>query len=248
MSNQKTLFLINNDSNSKDFLFVRNQFHKALAKEKIIKEIDKDYLEVEEKNSDSNLKKVRIEELNYSNSKSSVEKIWRVNLEAKVPGFSTSDQTTEVAVLVLQKFSDNNYKLNILLIELKSSLQPRKMTQGKPKDSTFLEIKGKLEATASRMYMLMSLNNHANPDKGYDRSTIHIQFKGIVFYNKNQFKAEDISNNNEKLIYDIFNKPDATGILTCETILSDKEKIQLKFVANKNKEESSITVLLKDLL
>ena len=128
MSKNKTFFLINNESNSQDALLVRNQFHKALTEKGIIKEIllDENYLEIEEKNPGAKLKKVKIEQLNYSNQKFTVEKIWRVNLEATVPGFSTADRTTEVAVLVLQKFLDNNYKLNILLIKLKSSLQPRK--------------------------------------------------------------------------------------------------------------------------
>jgi hypothetical protein len=251
MSKNKTFFLINNESNSQDALLVRNQFHKALTEKGIIKEIllDENHLEIEEKNPGAKLKKVKIEQLNYSNQKFTVEKIWRVNLEATVPGFSTADRTTEVAVLVLQKFLDNNYKLNILLIELKSSLQPRKKKKsGTIENSSLLQIKGKLEAAASRMYMLMSLNNYANPDKGYDRATIHINFKGVVFYNENKITAEDISNNNEKLIYDIFNQPEATGILTCETILSNKDKIKLKFIANQNREESSITVPLKDLL
>lgn len=251
MSKNQTFFLINNESNSQDALLVRNQFHKALAEKGIIKEIllDEDYLEIEEKNQAAKLKKVKIEQLNYSNPKFAVEKIWRVNLEATVPGFSTADRTTEVAVLVLQKFSDNNYKLNILLIELKSSLQPRKKKRsGTIENSSLLQIKGKLEAAASRMYMLMSLNNHANPDKSYDRATIHIDFKGVIFYSENQITAGDISNNNEKLMNDILNKPEATGILTCETILSNKDKIKLKFIANQNREESSMTVPLKDLL
>lgn len=265
MSNKKTFFLINNESNSQDALLVRNQFQQALADKGIIEDIvwlDRDCIQIEEKSKGAKLKQVKIEQLNYSNEKSTVEKVWRVNLEAEFPGISTKDKTPEVAVLVLQKFSDNNYKLNILLIELKSSLQPPKNKKGKIQDSSLLEIKKKFEAATSRMYMFLSLNNHGNTEKSYDRATIRIGFKWVVFYNKDEFKnkfqkadnnnkkdRDDIRNSNdEELIYEILKKPEASGFVIARTILSNEEKIKLKFIANKNREESSMTVPLKDLL
>ena len=61
MSKNKTFFLINNESNSQDAFLVRNEFHKALAEKRIIKEIllDEDYLVIEEDNQDAKLKKVK---------------------------------------------------------------------------------------------------------------------------------------------------------------------------------------------
>ena len=264
MSKNNTFFLINNEDNSKNSFLVRNQFQQALADKGIIEEIvwlDRDCIQIEEKSKGAKLKQVKIEQLNYSNEKSTVEKVWRVNLEAEVPGISTKDKTPEVAVLVLQKFSDNNYKLNILLIELKSSLQPPKNKKGKIQDSSLLEIKKKFEAATSRMYMFLSLNNHGNTEKSYDRATIHIGFKWVVFYNEDELKnslkkadnnkkdRDDIRNSkDEERIYEILKKPEASGFVIAGTILSNEERIQLKFIANKNKEEPSITVKLKDLL
>lgn len=129
MSKKRNKFLIINEENVKDHFLVRNEFHKALAKERLIEEIslDNEFIEIEERNKTAKLKQVKITKLDYTNEKFKVEKIWRVNLEKQIPGISTTGKTTEVALLVLQKhLESNSYRLNIILIELKSSLQLKK--------------------------------------------------------------------------------------------------------------------------
>ena len=202
-------------------------FHKALAQEEIIEEISVDddgCIEVEETSDTATLKKIQINQLNYEDSKSKVEKIWRVNLEKEIPGISTGSKTTEVAILVLQKFSEKNYTLNVILIELKSSLQ----------NSSLLEIKEKLRCTMNRMYMLMSLNNHANPNKGYDLTTINTNFKAAIFYKKNNIQVGKIIEPDEREVYDIFSKTTPSGSLFCSTLLNDEDKIEIKFFAKQN--------------
>lgn len=234
MSKKRKTFLIFNEPDSKSPFLLRNEFHKALAKEGIIEEIlvdDEGCIEVEEKSETAKLKKVEINELNYSDRKSKVERIWRVNLEKEIPGISTGSKTTEVALLVLQKFSERNYKLNVILIELKSSLQ----------NSSLVEIKEKLRATTNRMYMLMSLNNHANPERGYDFATINLNLKAAIFYNKNNTQPDKIREEDEVEVYNILSKTTRSGLLFCSTLLNYDDKIEIKFFDKPN-------VALKDLL
>ncbi|NES02274.1 MAG: hypothetical protein F6K22_05130 [Okeania sp. SIO2F4] len=186
MSKKRNKFLIINEENFKDAFLLRNEFHSALAKEKLVEEIllvDNEFIEIrEEREKTPSLKLVKITELSYVDQKSKVEKIWRVNLEKQIPGISTSGKTTEVALLVLQKYLESDtYRLNIILIELKSSLQSRKTKSGKILSSSLEEIQEKFWDTMNRMYMLLTLNNHGNENRSYSHASIHIDFKAGVF-------------------------------------------------------------------
>ncbi|MGD1809318.1 hypothetical protein ACP6PL_28325 [Dapis sp. BLCC M126] len=253
MSKARNKFLIINEENVNDHFLVRNEFHKALAKEKLIEEIslDDELIEINEKRERTpNLKQVKITELNYANEKFKIEKIWRINLEEEIFGISTSGKTTEIALLVLQKYLESNsYRLNIILVELKSSLQPRKSKSGKIISSSLDEIHEKFRDTMNRMYMLLTLNNYGNPDKNYNRSSIHIDFKGAIFYDRNEIKEADIRNDNEQTFYDIFEGKieGKRNLLTCSTILSDNDKTKVKFF-NGMDNQGSITVKIEDLL
>ncbi len=248
MSKKRNKFLIINEENFKDAFLVRNEFHSALAKEKLVEEIllvDNEFIEIrEEREKTPSLKLVKITELSYVDQKSKVEKIWRVNLEKQIPGISTSGKTTEVALLVLQKYLESNtYRLNIILIELKSSLQSRKTKSGKILSSSLEEIQEKFRDTMNRMYMLLTLNNHGNQNRSYSHASIHIDFKAGVFFNRNEIKEYDIEN--EQIFYDIFKgKKD---LLTCSTILSDNDKIKVKFFSGMDA-RGNITIKMEDLL
>ena len=88
MSKKRNKFLIINQGNGNDSFLVRNEFHKALAKERLIEEIllENELIEIkEEREKTPSLKQVKIVELNYANKKFQVEKIWRVNLEKQIP-------------------------------------------------------------------------------------------------------------------------------------------------------------------
>lgn len=223
----KNYFL--NNPHNKNVSFLRKELHKALAKEQFIEEIPivkNEIIEIKENNSKAKLKKVFINELNYRDDKSQVSRIWKINLEKDISGISTSSKTPECAILVLQKY-ENSYRLNILLIELKSFLDNKKLT----------EIEEKFACGMSRLYLLLVLNNHLNPVKGYNEDEIYIQFKGVLFYQNSKFNDDD----NSQLLR-ILKDPNKSGILTCKTLLKDQDKIKIKCFKEQNKNEIKISL------
>jgi hypothetical protein len=215
---------------------LRDKLHKALAKEEFIVEIpvtEDEIIEIKEETvpvklkNPVKLKKVFIHKLNYSDDKSKVEKIWKIDLQKNLSGISTSGATPECAILVLQKY-ESSYRLKILLIELKSSIDDEKLE----------EIRNKFSCAMSRIYMLLVLNNHLNLTKGYSEEEIYIDFKGILFYIKNNLKGEY-----DREFHEIFNH-DSSGSLTCETILNKEDKIKVKFFCWQDEK----TISLQDLL
>jgi hypothetical protein len=216
---------------------LRDELHRKLAETQFIEEVTNDQIEVEEKNSDAKLKKVSIEELNYSDDKSKVDRIWKINLEKEIFGISTKDKTPECAILVLQKY-ESSYKLNILLVELKSSISNKDLRP----------IGEKFQCAMSRIYMLLVLNNHLNSIQGYNESEIYIDFKGILFYQNFSDKSKFTEKNNEKLysqMYDILQTPGKSRLLTCQTILRDQDKINIKCFCEQDEE---IRISLESLL
>ena len=247
--NRDKKFLVFNEDSEKEPFLIRKEFQKALAKEQIIEEIPlNEQIEVEEtKAKKSKLKKVCIENLDYSDSKSKVIKIWRVNLEKEYYGISTIGKTTEIALLVLQYFLKGSYRLNIILIELKESLQPKE-TNPKTRYSTLQDIKEKIKHSMNRMYMLLTLNNHENLEKGYQNNTLYIQFKAAIFYNRNEIKNQEDANDATDL-YEILNKPNINKLIGCSTILSDPDKISVEFFPKQPSDaEDNRIISLKDLL
>ncbi len=209
---------------------LRDKLHKALAKEEFIVEIpitEDEIIEITESSKGAKLKKVFIQKLDYSDNKSKVEKIWKIDLQKNLSGISTSGATPECAILVLQKY-ESIYRLKILLIELKSSIDNEKLE----------EIRNKFSCAMSRIYMLLVLNNHLNLTKGYSEEEIYIDFKGILFYIKNNLKGEY-----DREFHEIFNH-DSSGSLTCETILNKEDKIKVKFFCWQDEK----TISLQDLL
>lgn len=221
MSKKRKKFLVFNEPDSQAPFLLRAEFHKALVKEGIIEQIwvDDDFIEVKETSEKAKLKRIKIIKLNDSDRQSQVEIIWRVNLEKEIPGISTGSKTPEVALLVLQKFLERNYKLNIILIELKSSLQNREL----------VNIKEKLRCAMNRLYMLISLNNHGNPSQGYNWATIHVKFIGAIFYSRNNIQASKITEPEAIEIYDILQKTPPSGQLRWSSLLNDNDPIEIKF-------------------
>ena len=107
---------------------IRSELHIFLEKEKIVREIKDDFVEILEKNTNASLKSVKITNL-YDPIMGGTNKarIWRVDLEeltnSKNQRISLTGKTTETALLVLTK-RDVNLTLYVCLIELKSSLRP----------------------------------------------------------------------------------------------------------------------------
>ncbi|OBQ37971.1 MAG: hypothetical protein AN487_08740 [Anabaena sp. CRKS33] len=220
---------------------LRDELHKKLAKTQFIEEVTNDQIEVKEGGNGAKLKKVSIEKLNYSDDKSKVDRIWKINLEKEIFGISAKNKTPECAILVLQKYEIENkisYKLNILLIELKSSISNKDLRP----------IGEKFQCAMSRIYMLLVLNNHLNSIQGYNESEIYIDFKGILFYQNFSDKSKFTEKNNEKLywqIHDILRTPGKSHLLTCQTILRDQDKINIKCFCEQDEE---IRISLESLL
>lgn len=240
--------------------FLREQFQSSLEKIGFIRDIliDEDQiLEIVEARSPG-LKKVTITQLSDSQT---IDRIWEINLEYKnddYPGLSTGDSTPEKAILILQKRINQNgdisdYHLSIILVELKASLQPRKLK--KDKDSTLQQIYRKFQCAMNRMYMLLSINNHRSPRKPYQDKSIYVKFQGLIFYNRNEIKDGDVpsaDNNrydlNESNLYDILTNPTRSETLTVNTLLEERDKIKIKFIPNPKPDQDHMTIPLKDLL
>jgi len=250
-------------SNSKKEIFsLRQEFHQALEKSGFIEEIclsQDAYIEIQETNK-SDLKKVVINHLKLSfkndkNISTEVDKIWVINLEKELPGISASGKTPEKAILVLQRKVDDagkilNYHLQICLVKLKASLQAKK-----DKESTLKQLAGKFQSGMNRIYMLLTLNNYANPQKNYQDTEIFVQFRGIIFYNRNEIKDSDIAKENdrdynlsESTLYKILSQSTESDLLTLETLLEERDKIVVRFIKNPNQNQNYITIGLKDLL
>lgn len=229
-------------SNKRDVRNLRDEFHQALLKQEFIVEIpiaEDEIIEITENSSNAKLKRVCIQGLNYidDKDKSTVERIWKINLEKPIPGISTSSKTTECAILVLQKY-ESSYRLNILLIELKSSIDNKELEK----------ISEKFSCAMSRVYMLLVLNNHLNPKKRYHEVEIYIDFKGILFY-KTFSEKRKLEENNDSQFLEIIKSDNKSGILTCETILKKQDKIKVKcFCHPDNNMEKEIRINLKNLL
>jgi hypothetical protein len=103
--------------------------------------------------------------------------------------------------------------------------------------------------------MLLTLNNHANPQKNYQNAQIFVQFRGIIFYNCNAIKDSDIAKENdqdynlsESTLYKILSQPTKSDLLTLETLLEERDKIVVRFIQKPNQNQNYITIGLKDLL
>ncbi|SKB14477.1 conserved hypothetical protein [Planktothrix sp. PCC 11201] len=251
MSRQKQFLSVGEKETKNDKKLLRFNVQESLKYEGLIEEVDlnDDSIEIIETRGSATLKKVSIRELDFKDKKSRIETIWKINLEKNIPGISTQGKTAEVALIILQKYETGDYKLNVCLIEMKSSLQPRTVKKGesKPKPSSLTDIKEKIQCNMNQMYMLMSLNNHQNPRKGYSGVSIHIDFKGIIIFNKNEISSDDDSNDSD--LYKILTSDNRAELFTVRTILNDKDKITMKFFPPENNQpQEHRTLQLGDLL
>ncbi|MGC1247620.1 MAG: hypothetical protein WA865_15500, partial [Spirulinaceae cyanobacterium] len=130
-----------------------------------------------------------------------------------------------------------------VLIELKSSLQPAKEKKGKLKNGSLTQIENKFKCAINRIYLLLTLNNHGNLNKGYESANIHLDFRGIIAYNRNKIQGDDGSE-----LCQILNKAKKHPLLSCSTILSPKDKIEVGFFANPDADSNSFSIALGDLL
>ncbi|MCU0444198.1 MAG: hypothetical protein MUE85_04715 [Microscillaceae bacterium] len=235
----KKIYLINNQPNSDNSL-LKKLFPKALlsAGLGLVDEVDLDT----EIKIDGDTKK-RPDELHYVvinglDENESIREVLKINLEKDIEGISTKHKTPEVALLILQEF-DNSFKLNVILIELKSTLDNKKVK----------DCEDKFRCAINRMYMLLHFFDYER----YGRAkNIYIEFKGIVMYNNIMTDINDESGLGKIFLnYQsnmINQKRDST--LSLVSIISDNEKVAVKFFANpdQEKQKNSFHISLKDLL
>lgn len=159
-----------------------------------------------------------------------------VNLEQDIEGISTKHRTPEIALLLLQEF-ESTYRLQIWLIELKTTLTNRSLAG----------IEAKFRCAMNRMYMLMNFFDYALYGQ---HKNIYLTFKGLVVYNHDQTKEEE-----DLMIYrilknyqqnDMQHKRDIT--LRCDTLLSENDKIQVKFMQNIGDDPHQIILPLPELI
>lgn len=241
MNNNGKKYLI---SQNKNAFIIRKELQKALTNLKFIEDIFGDSeLFVKEVNHDTKevIQTIKITNLDLDE----VCGLWRVNLETEIAGISTKDyfKTPEIALLVLIKENEDNYHLDIILIELKSSLQDAKLKKSsnlksKPKFqvSTLTDCEEKFENATNRLYLLLSLNEVRNHTT-YQNKSISIDFKGVVFYKKSKIKKDDNTQ-----LYQIFTGNSLDKKFMFKSILDSNEKIKIKF---ENRPEITLEELLK---
>jgi hypothetical protein len=234
----KKIYLINNQPNSDNSL-LKKLFPKALlsADLGLVDEIDL----TEELKIDGDTNR-RAEELHFVvlkglNTNTTIQEILKINLEKDIEGISTKHKTPEVALLILQEF-ENNFKLNVILIELKSTLDNLKIKA----------CEDKFRCALNRMYMLLHFFDY---ERYGQAKNIYLEFKGIVLYNNSKNDISDESGLGKIFLNyqtgQIQQKADFT--LNLQSILSQNEKIQVKFIPNpdKNTHPNSFEIELKDL-
>jgi len=232
---------------------IRDELHLFLEKEKIVREIHDDFVEILEKNDNASLKSVKITSLYTSKAK-----IWRINLEkltnnsSKNQGFSVTGKTTETALLVLTK-RNVDLTLYICLIELKSSLRPDE--KHRKKWSCLDDVAEKFQSSINKICLLLTLNNHDNPLQGYANQNIHVIFKGLLFYNKDNIDRTSpiLQQSSESLGANLLaildcQKQQSLSTLSVTTMLDNINKIEIKFFKNPNEDADEIEVSIQDLL
>jgi hypothetical protein len=130
---------------SKDILF--KNLNQLLLKKEVLKAIDEERLvistnlnnnlEIIERETNASLKKVSIKDIKKSKT---IEKIWEVDLQygdtkSQFGGFGGDGQKGEKAILVLEKQGEAKFHLHIIIVELKSSLQPVTKDKSNNKES-----------------------------------------------------------------------------------------------------------------
>jgi hypothetical protein len=234
---------------------IRRRFHKNFSTGELVTEINflyEDEIRItEHKNTDANkLKTVIINNLKVGRISEviRIEKIWQVNLETIIQenklglGVSQQSSTCECVLIILTKSEQNeHHNMNICLIELKTNINL----------SIIEQLIKKIRSNMNIMYLFLTLNNHSNPDKGYEDKTIKINFKGIIFHNKttiNENKGKSLVDLTEIDLLNIIKGNCENNLLQVSTFLNEKDKIEIKFFKNPNENTDEMEVGIQKLI
>ncbi|UXE60557.1 MAG: hypothetical protein KA717_34415 [Woronichinia naegeliana WA131] len=220
-----------------------NRRNKRTAKEKDSTDFSSDKID---------LKKVTINK-NKTPEKYGIQNVWMVNLELmnnfnkNFPYFLLSGKTPEVALLILCRERNGEiHKLYVCLIEMKSNLKQDKRW------SCLGDVEKKFEDGMSKMYFLLTLNNHYNPLRGYENQNITVVFRGLVFYNRDDIvrpvQIQPDENERGAKLLKILDEPKVSMKLTVTTVLETEDKIEIKFFKNTNENADEMEVRIQDLI
>jgi hypothetical protein len=199
---------------------IRQQLQKKLGLSiyKLVENVLDSEISIIETGKNVKLKKLTLTHLPFEKCR-----IWRINLETRIPGLSTANKTGEIALVILK----NNY-LNVYLIELKSMI----------KDTTLNAIQEKIQDSINRFYFLLLLNS----DKDHEIfKNLKIRFIALVF-----FDGHDKTTSTTEPIYKIFKK--RGGQLACNTLLEKGLSIPIKFFSDNFDKTQIIGVRVKFIL
>jgi hypothetical protein len=216
---------------------------KRTAKEKDSKDFSSDKI---------NLKKLTINK-NKTPEKYGIQNVWMVNLELmnnfnkNFPYFLLSGKTPEVALLILCRERNGEiYKLYVCLIEMKSNLKQDERW------SCLGDVEKKFEDGMSKIYCLLTLNNHHNPLKGYENQNITLIFRGLIFYNRDHIirpvQTQPDKNERGAKLLKILDESKVSRKLTVTTVLETEDKIEIKFFKNRNEDTDEMEVSIQDLI
>lgn len=228
------MYLIDNQ------VVVSNSFLSFLKKVNFIEDITNDeIITVNENNQNAELKNIEI----ICQKTTDILSLWRINLEQEIKGIASksTSKTPEVAFLILEKGKkEDTFNLSIIFVELKTTIKPTPTKEKTPKPSTLQNCLEKFESGINRMYMLFSLIDF--PEKSFVDKKIRIDFKGVVFYTKDDYGLTDLLEKETKMFKIFKAKNTDNNLVTCESILNDKEKIKIAFY---QKTSIKLTELMK---
>jgi hypothetical protein len=235
---------------------IRRRFHKNFSTGELVTEINflyEDEIRVtEHKNIDATkLKTVIINNLKVGRISETIriEKIWQVNLETIIQenklglGVSQQSSTCECVLIILTKSDqDQHHNMNICLVELKTNIGLKILEP----------LIKKIRSNMNAMYLFLTLNNHKNPDKGYEEKEIKVNFKGMIFYNKttiNEIQDKDPTDLTERDLLKILLKRNSEdNPLEIKTFLNEKDKVGIRFFKNPNEDTDEMEISIQDLI
>jgi len=212
MGNSNTYIFNSSDINKR---ILNIELKKSLFQVGLLEELNiNDDIIIEESNDNAAKKRLTI------SIDSQIDRIWLIKLEKNIDGITPKGSSTECALLIYKQL-ENVSRLDVLMIELKSTLQPPKMKGNKISLSTLNQCENKIRCTTNRIFMLLGIANKDNISKVYSNSSIYIILHTLINFNTNNNLVDDKSSLNKLYVQ---NK----SIYTFSSIINHQEKVFVK--------------------
>lgn len=206
-------YIFNSSDSKKRILNI--ELKKILFQVGLVEELsNNDTIIIEESNENAKKKKLNI------SIDTPVDRIWIVNLEKNIDGITPKGSSTECA-LMIYRHQEKASRLDVLMIELKSTLQPPKIKNEKLTLSTLGQCENKIKCTTNRIFMLLGIANKDNISKKYSASSVYITLHTLINFGISSNLVNDNSSLNK--LYSQ-NK----SLYTFTSILNQHEKVFVK--------------------